>query len=45
MMIDKEDALSTLAKNKVINEGLKERISELERENKMLLAKLCNQKK
>ena len=32
LMIDTEDAQSVLAKEKVINEGLKERINELERQ-------------
>ena len=39
LMIDKEDALSILAKEKVVNEGLKERINELERENEKLRAR------
>ena len=39
LMIDTEDALSILAKEKVVNEGLKERINELERENEKLRAR------
>ena len=40
LMIDTEDAQSVLAKEKVINEGLKERINELERQNESLRVKL-----
>ena len=40
LMIDTEDAQSVLAKEKVINEGLKERINELERQNEVLRGKL-----
>ena len=40
LMIDTEDAQSVLAKEKVINEGLKERINELERQNELLRGKL-----
>ena len=39
LMIDTEDALSILAKEKVVNEGVKERINELERENEKLRAR------
>lgn len=40
LMIDTEDAQSILAKEKVVNEGLKERINELERQNELLRVKL-----